>query len=93
MNNTHKYIIVNRLLYIQCGALNDPVFNLLIKSLFQLQYQKLTQKERPLRGGLTSVNQVFNITNITSGNFFSTNCDVDYSMADVLSYVAAGLND
>jgi hypothetical protein len=34
------------------------------------------------------------MTTITSDNFFSTNCDaVDYSMAHILSYPVAGLND
>jgi hypothetical protein len=45
------------------------------------------QKERPLHGDLCSVNQVFNMTTITSGNFFNTNCDVDYSPAHILSYL------
>jgi hypothetical protein len=44
-----------------------------------------------LHGDLSPVNQVFNMTVITSGNFFSTNCDVDYSKARVLSYLVAGL--
>jgi hypothetical protein len=40
------------------------------------------------------VNQVFNVTTITSGNFFNMNCDVvDYSTAHILSYLFAGLND
>jgi hypothetical protein len=51
------------------------------------------QKERPLYEDLSSVNQVFNITTITSGNFFNSNCDVDYSMAHVLSYFVGDLNN
>jgi hypothetical protein len=52
------------------------------------------QKERPLNADLSSVNQVFNMTTITSLNFFNTNCDVvDYLMAHIFSYVVAGLND
>jgi hypothetical protein len=52
------------------------------------------QKERPLHGDLFPVNQVFNMTTITSGNFFNTNCDVvDYSVAHILSYLMAGLHD
>jgi hypothetical protein len=47
-----------------------------------------TQKERP-----SSVNQVFNMTTITSGNFINTNCDVDYSVAHIISYLIAGLSD
>jgi hypothetical protein len=55
--------------------------------------QTNTQKESPLHGDLSSVNQVFNMTTITSGSFFNTNCDVDYLMAYILSYLVAGLND
>jgi hypothetical protein len=33
------------------------------------------------------------MTTITSGNFFSMNYDVDYSMAHILSYLVADLND
>jgi hypothetical protein len=51
------------------------------------------QKERSLHGDLCPVNQVFSMTSIMSGNFFSTNCDVDYSMAHILSYLVTGLND
>jgi hypothetical protein len=51
------------------------------------------QKERPLRGDLSSVNQVFNMTTIMSGNFFNMNCDVvDYSTAHILSYLIAYLS-
>jgi hypothetical protein len=36
---------------------------------------------------------VFNITTITFGNFFNTNCDiVDYLTAHIPSYLVAGLN-
>jgi hypothetical protein len=52
------------------------------------------QKERPLHGDLSSVNQVFNMTTIMSANFFNTNYDVvDYSTAYILSYLFARLND
>jgi hypothetical protein len=52
------------------------------------------QKERPLYGDLSSVNEVFNMTTIMSGNFFNTNCDaVDYSIAHTLSYLVADLTD
>jgi hypothetical protein len=52
------------------------------------------QKQRPFHGDLSSVNQMFNMTTITSGSFFSTNCDaVHYSTAHILSYLVAGLND
>jgi hypothetical protein len=52
------------------------------------------QKEEPLHGDLSSVNQAFNMTTVTSGNFFSTNCGaVDYATAHILSYPVAGLND
>jgi hypothetical protein len=51
------------------------------------------QKETPMHTDLSSVNQVFSMTTITSGNFFNTNCDVDYSTAHILSYLGAGLND
>jgi D-ribose pyranose/furanose isomerase RbsD len=51
------------------------------------------QKERPLHGDLSSVNQVLNMTTITFDNF-NKNCDVvDYSTAHILSYLVAGLND
>jgi hypothetical protein len=41
-----------------------------------------------LHGDVSSVNQVFNMTIITSGNFFNTNCDVvDYSTTHILSYL------
>jgi hypothetical protein len=34
------------------------------------------------------------MTTITSGKFFNIDCDVvDYSMAHILSYLVAGLND
>jgi hypothetical protein len=34
------------------------------------------------------------MTTITSGNFFNMNCDADdYSMAHIISYLVAGLND
>jgi hypothetical protein len=47
-----------------------------------------------MHGDLSSVNQVFNMTTVTSGNFFNTDCDVvDYSTAHILSYLVAGLND
>jgi hypothetical protein len=47
------------------------------------------QKEGPLQGDLSSsVNQMFNMTAITSGNFFNMTCDVDYSTAHILSYLA-----
>jgi hypothetical protein len=42
------------------------------------------EEERPLRGDVSFVNQVFNMTTITCGNSFSTNCDVDYSTAHIL---------
>jgi hypothetical protein len=43
------------------------------------------QKERPFHEDLSSVNQVFNMTTITSGNFFNTDCDdVRYSAAHIL---------
>jgi hypothetical protein len=52
------------------------------------------QKERTLHGYLFSMNQVFNMTTITSGNFFNTNFDiVEYSTAHVLSYLVADLSD
>jgi hypothetical protein len=52
------------------------------------------QKERPVHGDLSSVNQMFSMTTITSGNFFNMNCDdVDYSTAHTHSYLVAGLND
>jgi hypothetical protein len=52
------------------------------------------QKQRPLHGDLSFVNQVFYMATITSGNFFNTNCDVfNYLMAHILSYPVAGLND
>jgi hypothetical protein len=42
---------------------------------------------------LFSVNKVFNMTTIMSGNLFDTNCDaVDYLMAQILSYLVVGLN-
>jgi hypothetical protein len=44
-----------------------------------------------LLGDLSSVNQVFDVNIITSGNF-NRNCDVDYSTAHVLSYLVAGMN-
>jgi hypothetical protein len=47
------------------------------------------QKENPSHGDLSSVNQVFNVTTITSGNFLDTN----YSTAHILSFLAAGLID
>jgi hypothetical protein len=50
------------------------------------------QKERKMHGDSSSLNQVFNMTTITSGNF-NTKCDVDYSTAHILSYLVAGLND
>jgi hypothetical protein len=67
---------------------------LLIKPFISITILETTiQKERPVHGDLSSVNQVFNITTIMSGNFFNTNCDVvDYLMAHILSYLAAGLN-
>jgi uncharacterized Fe-S cluster-containing radical SAM superfamily protein len=71
---------------------DDPVFDILIKSLFQLHTN--IQKKRSLHGDLSSVNQAFNMTTITSGNFFNTNSDaVDYLMAHIVSYFIAGLND
>jgi hypothetical protein len=52
------------------------------------------QKQRPLHGDISSVNQALNMTTITSINFFKTNCDVvDDSTAHILSYLTAGLND
>jgi hypothetical protein len=52
------------------------------------------QRERPLHGDLSPVNEVFRVTTITSGNFFNTNCDVvDYSMAHILSYLVAGVHN
>jgi hypothetical protein len=40
------------------------------------------------------MNQVVNMTTITSGNFINTNRDVfDYSTAHILSYLIAGLSD
>jgi hypothetical protein len=78
---------------IQVGAHNDPVFDLLIKSLFQLTVLETNiQKERPLHGDSSFVNQVFNMTMITSGNFFNTNCDVDHLTANILIYLVTGLN-
>jgi hypothetical protein len=51
-------------------------------------------KERLLHGDLSYVDQMFNLTTVTPGKFFNTNCDVvDYSMAHTLSYLVAGLND
>jgi hypothetical protein len=45
-----------------------------------------TQKERPLPDDLFSVNQVFSMTTIMSGNFFKMNCDfVDYLTASTFS--------
>jgi hypothetical protein len=71
---------------IENAARKDPVFDLLIKSLLQ--------KEMPLHGDLASVNQVFNMPTITSGNLFDTNYDVvDYSTGHILSYLVADLND
>jgi hypothetical protein len=52
-----------------------------------------TLKEGPLHGDLSSVNQVFNMTTITSSNFNMNCVIVDYSMAHILSYLVAGLND
>jgi hypothetical protein len=52
------------------------------------------QKQRVLHGDLASVNQVFSMPTITFCNFFNTNCDVvDYSMAHILRYLVADLND
>jgi hypothetical protein len=50
------------------------------------------QKERSLDGDLSSVNQVFNLITITSGNF-NMNGDVDYSKVHIFSYLVAGPND
>jgi hypothetical protein len=37
---------------------------------------------------------MFNMTTIMPGNFFHMNCDaVDYSTANILSYLVAGPND
>jgi hypothetical protein len=38
--------VVSLLTFIQDGAWNDPVFDLLINSLFELQYCKLTYKKK-----------------------------------------------
>jgi hypothetical protein len=52
------------------------------------------QKGRPLHEDLSSVNQFFNMTTIMHGNLFNTNCDtVYYSMAHILCYLTADLND
>jgi hypothetical protein len=49
------------------------------------------QKERPLNGDLSSVNQVFNMITIMSG-IFNTNCYVvDCLTAHILSYPVADL--
>jgi hypothetical protein len=69
--------------YVQGGTQNDPVFDLSLTIL-----ETNIQKERSLHGDLSSVNQVFNVTTITSGNFLNMNCDVvDYLMAHILSYL------
>jgi hypothetical protein len=79
---------------IQDGAWNDPVFDLLIKIFISIRIlESNIQKGRPLHEDLSSVNQVFSMTTIMSGNFFNTSCDVDYSMAHIPSYLNAGLND
>jgi hypothetical protein len=55
-------------------------FDLLIKSISITVLETNIQKERPLHEDLPSVNQVFNMTTITSVNF-NINCDdVDYSL-------------
>jgi hypothetical protein len=81
--------------HLQSGLRNDPVFDLLIKIFILITIPETNiQKETPLHGDLSSVNQAFNTTAITSGNFFNTNCDVaDHSTAHILSYLVAGLND
>jgi hypothetical protein len=56
-------------------------------------YHVTIHKERPLHGDLSFVNQMFDMTTITSGNFFNMNYDVDYSTAHIFSYLVAGLND
>jgi hypothetical protein len=65
---------------VQDGQQNYPVFDLLIKSFFQLTILETNiQKERPLHGDVSSVNQVFNMTTVMSTKFFNMNCDVvDY---------------
>jgi hypothetical protein len=51
-------------------------------------------KRKAIAWRFFSVNQVFNMTTIMSGSFFTTNFDVvDYSTAHILSYLVAGLND
>jgi hypothetical protein len=53
-------------------------------------------KESLLHGDLSYVDQIFNMSTIMPGKFFSMNCDVvDYSVAHTrtLSYLVAGLND
>jgi hypothetical protein len=51
------------------------------------------QREMSLHIDLSSRNQVFRVTTIMSGSFFIPKYDVDYSMAHILSYLIAGLND
>jgi hypothetical protein len=47
------------------------------------------QKQRPLHGDYSFVNEVFNMNTITFGKFFNTNCVVDYLTAHILSYLVA----
>jgi hypothetical protein len=50
-------------------------------------------KESLLHRDLSYVDQMFNMSTITPGKFFSMNCDVvDYSVAHTFSYLVAGLN-
>jgi hypothetical protein len=82
---TFPCILVMRQQHIPDDPRNDPAFDLLIKPLPQLQYQKLIYKKKDHCMDIYSVNQVFNMTTITSGNFFNTNCDdVDYYKAHIL---------
>jgi hypothetical protein len=45
------------------------------------------QKESPMHRDLFSVNQMFNMTTVTSGTFFNMNCDVGHKMARQISSV------
>jgi hypothetical protein len=39
------------------------------------------------------LDEVFSMTTITAGSFINMNCDVDYLIAHIFSYLIAGLND
>jgi hypothetical protein len=80
--------------YVQGGARNDSVFDLVNKIFISITVLETNiQKESPLHGDLSSVNQVFSMSTITFGKLLNTNCDVvDYSTAHLLSYLVAGLN-